>query len=93
MKYDVREGQLATEFVGHWDNAYIGDIGVAQEVALKFRRSNLEATDFDQLLQTWIVSIKNPSAGVPYYLETVDNIDIALSVVFYLITRADPSTD
>ena len=62
-------------------------------MALKFRRSNLEATDLDQLLQTRIVSIKNPSAGVPHYLETVDNIDIALSVVFYLITRADPSTD
>ena len=57
MEHDVSEGQLAAEFVGHWDNAHIGDIRVAQKVALKFRRGNLEATDFNQLLQTSMVSV------------------------------------
>ena len=61
MEHDVCEGQLAAEFVGHWDNAYIGDIGMAQKMALKFRRGNLEATDFNQLLQMTVVSIGGSS--------------------------------
>jgi len=61
MEYDVREGQLAAEFVGHWDNAHIGDIRVAQKVTFKFRRGNLEAADFDQLLQTRMISASDCS--------------------------------
>jgi hypothetical protein len=30
---------------------------------------------------------------VPYHLEAIDNIDVALRIVFDLITRTDPSTD
>jgi hypothetical protein len=93
MEYDIREGQFAAEFVGHRDNAHIGDIRVAQEVAFKFRRGNLEAADFDQLLQTRMVSVGDCSREEPYYLEAIDNIDVALSIVFDLITRTDPSTD
>jgi hypothetical protein len=94
MEHDVREGQLAAEFVGHWDNAHVGDIRVAQKVALELRGGNLEATDFDQLLYTRMVIVRDSSGkGVIYHLEAIDNIDVTLSIVFNLITRADPSTD
>ena len=63
MQHDVREGQFAAEFVGHWDDAHIGDVGVTQEVALKFRGGDLEATDFDQFLKTKVVSTGNFSIG------------------------------
>jgi hypothetical protein len=61
MEHDVREGQFAAEFVGNWDNAHVGDIRVAQKVALEFRGGNLEATDFDQLLQTRMVIVRDSS--------------------------------
>lgn len=63
MQHDVRERQFAAEFVGHWDDAHIGDVGVAQEVALKFRGGDLEATDFDQFLKTKVVSMRDFPMG------------------------------
>jgi len=63
MQHNVREGQLAAEFIGHWDDAHIGDVGMAQEVALKFRRGDLEATDFDQFLKTEVVNMRDFTMG------------------------------
>ena len=40
----------------------------------------------------WSVLVIVPGE-VPYHLETIDNIDVALSIVFDLITRTDPSTN
>ena len=59
MQHNVREGQLAAEFIGHWNDAHIGDIGVAQEMTLKFCRGDLEATDFDQFLKTKVINTRD----------------------------------
>lgn len=63
MQHDVREGQLAAEFIGYWDDAHVGDVGVAQEMALKFCRGDLEATDFDQFLEMKVVNMRDLSMG------------------------------